>query len=269
MAATTPNGSAISTTFFASSRATTPTVRMGRMNAGFEADVASNGKEAVEMVKAGRYAAVLMDCQMPIMDGYTATRVIREWEGDRLHTPIIALTAHAMVGERDKVLAVGMDDYLSKPLKPHILDNMLERHLGAGVAPPPTAANRSEPAEDELDPDLSRSPKLCSLFITHTPATLKDLDAALAASDAKEARLHAHKLKGSCLALGAGVMASTAAQAQKACEADALDLARELSAELHAQLARVIELLEQELGGIHPASNKGNGSSPPAAEVIA
>ncbi|HEX4462804.1 MAG TPA: response regulator, partial [Polyangia bacterium] len=139
--------------------------------AGFDADVASNGAQAVELAKVGKYAAILMDCQMPVMDGYAATRAIREWEGGGIHTPIIALTAHAMAGERDKVLAAGMDDYLSKPLRPHSLERMLERYVGEEpeVFSPAQGDEEREGPVPELDMTIERSPKLVSLFIARVP----------------------------------------------------------------------------------------------------
>jgi CheY-like chemotaxis protein/HPt (histidine-containing phosphotransfer) domain-containing protein len=227
--------------------------------AGFEADVASNGEEAVAKVKANRYAAVLMDCQMPIMDGYTATRLIREWEGEGRHTPILALTAHALVGERDKVLAAGMDDYLSKPLRPHLLERMLERYAGSAAAtsvPSPEVVSSSA----DLDPEMTRSARLCELFILHAPQTLKELDAALAAGDAAAARASAHKLKGSCLVVGAGLMTESAVAAQRGADAGDLDDARQHARELHERLPRVIALLERERAETQSAAVRANES---------
>jgi len=98
---------------------------------GYRADVAGNGSEALNVLGQVRYDAVLMDCQMPEMDGYEATREIRRGEDDRRHLPIIAMTASAMAGDRERCLAAGMDDYISKPVKLHIVAAVLERWLGA------------------------------------------------------------------------------------------------------------------------------------------
>ena len=97
---------------------------------GYRADTAGNGDEAVKVLRSVAYDAVLMDCQMPEMDGYEATRQIRREETDR--TPIIAMTASAMAGDRERCLAAGMDDYISKPIKLHVVAAVLERWLGPG-----------------------------------------------------------------------------------------------------------------------------------------
>jgi PAS domain S-box-containing protein len=91
--------------------------------------VAHNGREAVEMARAGGYAAIFMDCQMPEVDGYEATRQIRS--NERGHVPIIAMTAHSMPGDRDRCLAAGMDDYVAKPIRDEQLDAALGRWLPA------------------------------------------------------------------------------------------------------------------------------------------
>jgi CheY-like chemotaxis protein len=94
---------------------------------GFRTEVAANGLQALEVLAGNEYAAILMDCQMPEMDGYEATAEIRRLEGSGHHTAIIAMTANAMEGDREKCLAAGMDDYLSKPLSSGALSEALER----------------------------------------------------------------------------------------------------------------------------------------------
>ena len=95
-------------------------------------EVVDNGRQAVELAMAERFDVVFMDCQMPEMDGYEATREIRRREGLRNHAPhvpIVALTAHALQGDREKCLAAGMDDYISKPLNLDQLQAVLARRL--------------------------------------------------------------------------------------------------------------------------------------------
>jgi len=106
------------------------TVRMVE-RLGYRADVAANGAEAVSILKTVQYDAVLMDCQMPEMDGYEATRLIRAAEAPGRRTPIIAMTAAALAGDRERCLAAGMDDYISKPVKLHVVAALLERWIAS------------------------------------------------------------------------------------------------------------------------------------------
>ncbi|HWE62507.1 MAG TPA: response regulator, partial [Chloroflexota bacterium] len=124
---------------------------------GYVVDVVTNGYQAVDAVAAalreqrGAYAAVLMDCQMPEMDGYAATAAIRALDDAARQTPIIAMTANALAGERERCLAAGMDDYLAKPIAPEMLDTMLARWL-------PVAG------DDEMRLDPARLEALRSVF---------------------------------------------------------------------------------------------------------
>jgi CheY-like chemotaxis protein len=105
-------------------------VAMGALRRlGWQADAADNGVVAVELFQKNRYCLIFMDCQMPEMDGYLATKQIRDWEAfhNQPPVPIIALTAHALAGDRERCLAAGMNDYVAKPFGLEELRNALTR----------------------------------------------------------------------------------------------------------------------------------------------
>lgn len=115
---------------------------------GLEIDIAENGQEAVEKMRQGPYSVVLMDCQMPVMDGYTATRTRRQQEAEQglPRLTIIAMTANAMAGDREKCLAAGMDDYMSKPLNRGVLEETLRKWLRTAARPASVSAGTAAPA---------------------------------------------------------------------------------------------------------------------------
>ncbi len=189
---------------------------------GLQSAVAHNGREAVEMASAGGYAAILMDCQMPELDGYEATRRIRAAEGAR-HIPIIALTAHSMPGDRDRCLAAGMDDYLSKPVRAEQLEGAMKRWLpahqpatqtnGAGDQAASGPEDAAEDADQLLDEatisqirdslTLEMRESLMDTFDESLPKCVADILGAARRGDQIELRRAAHLLKGSAATLGA------------------------------------------------------------------
>ena len=107
---------------------------------GYRADVVADGRAAIEAWRSGYYDLILMDCHMPHLDGYQATREIRSQERQRgTRIPIVALTAHAMAGADAECRAAGMDDYLSKPIDHHKLKACLDRHSERATSPQPDA----------------------------------------------------------------------------------------------------------------------------------
>ena len=101
---------------------------------GYRADLVSNGREALDALSRVPYGLVFMDCQMPEMDGFEACREIRNRDLDGTRIPIIAITANAMKGDRERCLAAGMDDYVSKPFKQDDLKNVLEKWIPVAVS---------------------------------------------------------------------------------------------------------------------------------------
>jgi PAS domain S-box-containing protein len=185
---------------------------------GYTVECAESGREALSMLAVRSYRLVFMDCQMPEMDGYAATAAIRSREDGTARLPIVAMTAHAMKGDRERCLAAGMDDYLAKPLRPEALDALLERVLGA-AAPAPLAAPVADPFQALVDEARMRVfrddypeiiDQLIELFVESTPPLLDELRAGAAAGDGEAIRRTAHKLKGSCQNIGAGFMAKLA-----------------------------------------------------------
>ncbi len=134
---------------------------------GYPADCAGNGQEALDILEKKEYDIVLMDCQMPVLDGYGATVVLRKREGADRHTVVIAMTANAMKGDRERCLAAGMDDYLSKPVDMTALGAALERWeksrfsrqegLSQAKEPVEPPGGRS-PAKERVEPTGGRSP---------------------------------------------------------------------------------------------------------------
>ena len=191
---------------------------------GWHVDVADNGRDAVTRAEGGDYDVILMDCQMPGLDGYDATGEIRRREVAGRHTPIIALTAHAMKEDRERCLAAGMDDYVSKPFTAGSL-------VGALMRAVPWAAREGAEAVSEeaqpsghdgagsgvLDPDGVRRLRidfprpeermeLVQQFATHTPELIERLRVAVDSGDSEAARHFAHMIRGGVAMLAAKSM---------------------------------------------------------------
>ena len=253
---------------------------------GASVDTAENGEEAVRAVVHRPYDMVLMDCQMPRMDGYEATQLIRRQEaaglvpraGDSGRLPIVALTASAMAGDREKCLAVGMDDYLGKPFTRRQLLRLLARHL---TSPPveapqareygprpagtgegtPVARSDGAPAdrvstldrrsleiirelETDESPDLLE--RIIDAYLSTAPELLGQLGQATAAEDPEALAKAAHSLKSSSANLGAARLAEMCAQLERDGRARSMNTSPEVLTALEGELERVCTALATE-----------------------
>lgn len=247
---------------------------------GYKADVANNGLEAVEALEARNYDLVFMDVQMPKLDGIEATRRIRARERERqannkeLHpTIIIALTARAMAGDRERCLSSGMDDFLSKPVRAEALEKVLENwgpvtlSSGGGKVAPKTVA--AAPAVAPVSPSMdvaAESPsvdmerlldfsngdprnllELIELYLTQTKARLEKMEQSLKYSDVKETQHLAHSSAGASSTCGMGRIARIFSEIERLCVENKIAAARELYEPLMQEFARIRNFLENYL----------------------
>ena len=194
-------------------------------NIGCEVEIAENGADAVQALEEREFDLILMDCQMPVMDGYEATRMIRSQSPQR-SIPVIALTANAMAGDRELCLESGMDDYLSKPVDQENLKNTIDKWLqktSGGLSNGETLNSNMEGVlamnfdfdENALDaikalqrpgkPDILG--KIVGMYLEKTPSLIEDIETGIAANDAAKVKMAAHTLKSSSAYLGATTLA--------------------------------------------------------------
>jgi two-component system, sensor histidine kinase and response regulator len=232
---------------------------------GYRVDVVGNGREAVEALSRVPYAAVLMDVQMPEMDGYAATAQIRRREGEELRTPVIAMTANAMQGDREKALEAGMDDYVSKPVSAEDLEVVLSRWIAqldaveflseveaddiavsAGTAGPldwSVLVGLRELQEDG-EPDLVS--ELAEIFLNDATGRFAVLREAVEENDGTSVEQATHALKGSSSNMGAQCMSDLCTELQEAGSSGDLTRAPELLDRLEAEFVRVSQALRIE-----------------------
>jgi PAS domain S-box-containing protein len=224
---------------------------------GYLAEVVENGREALAALAKSRYDVVLMDCQMPELDGYEATRDLRAIEkGGTRRTWIIAMTANSLEGDRQKCLDAGMDDYVSKPVKPEHLQAALSRFTGVravaqemletGSAGTIDASIIAGFREMDVDGEESILGKLIDIFIENTPRVLEEARTAVANRMSPQLERAAHSLKGSCSNFGAERMRAACEKLEALARVGDLEHAEELIAQAEKEFEYVRLALEHE-----------------------
>jgi two-component system sensor histidine kinase/response regulator len=231
---------------------------------GYRPEIVENGQEALAALEVGAYDAVLMDCQMPVMDGFEATAAIRRNEaaGKRYagigHLPVIAVTANAMQGDRERCLAAGMDAYLAKPIKLEDVRTTLSRWVvfsSRDVGDPGTARLASSVSERQgiFDPaqmlnniggDQELLNQLIELFLERHTDIMTNIRQALSQSDAITVERTAHTLKGTAANLCAPEVAMAAGQLEAVGRLGTLHEAPTVYAHLEMEMIRLIHALE-------------------------
>lgn len=228
---------------------------------GFEADTATDGEAALSSMESTRYDMVFMDCQMPVLDGYAATRRWRamETESGGRPIPIVAMTANAMAGDRERCLAAGMDDYLSKPVAREQLNACLQRWLPRqALLPGPSTGAPSADAESAASAAQARALpilesgvidelyevagadtiRILQLFLEDAPGIIEGLEAAASNRDSMHLRDLAHTLKSSSANVGAQALANAARRIELAARTGTIERPSVMVALVIAEYAR-------------------------------
>ena len=220
--------------------------------------IAANGQEALDALSVEPFDLVLMDMQMPVMDGIEATLLIRanEKASASRHLPIVAMTANAMQGDRERCLAAGMDGYVSKPVKPDELFAQIAAALGADAAmavaiplpaaPEEKAFNRAEVLE-RLGDDESLFQTLAGMFVSDSANYIHALEQALAAGDAPRLEREAHTVKGLLATFSAEAGTELAQQLEHLARRGSLEGADSLTADLILAVKKFADVLSAEL----------------------
>ncbi|MFT4928289.1 MAG: signal transduction histidine kinase/DNA-binding response OmpR family regulator [Phenylobacterium sp.] len=239
-------------------------------------EVAGNGQIAIDKVKSMTFDAVLMDVQMPVMDGYTAARTIREDDAYQ-DLPIIAMTANAMEGDRERCLAAGMSDHVAKPIDPKALYAALakwitpaerevpDRLLGRAIADeggelpslPPLPGVNTRQGLARIGGNVAAYKKVLNKFIDNQSHAIDEIRTALAAGQRDEAERLAHTVKGVAGNLGAGQLAELAGV-----------LEAKLSHTQTTQLTDIIAAVEQELKMVLAGINENLAAEPAAVDIV-
>jgi len=226
---------------------------------GFTADPVFDGAQAVKACETTAYDLVLMDCEMPEMDGYEATRLIRNAPAGAVNprVPIVAVTASAMPGDRERCLRAGMDDYIAKPIEPDELAQMLAKWLGppgniadagpSGAVSRPTAPDVFDEAGllKRVMGNRQLAERLIKEFLHQIPSQLDTLRKQLVDGDAPAARRQAHTVKGAAANLSAGALRAAALEAERAAQAGQLSKLAETLCSLEQEFARVKDAMER------------------------
>ena len=212
---------------------------------GYRADAVANGREAVEAVQRISYDVVLMDCQMPEMDGYEATAEIRRLDGADRHTVIVAMTANALQGDREKCIGAGMDDYISKPVKSEDLARVLARIFAAShdeeenegrmpneSLPPVDMVRLHEAMGDEVY-------EILEVYLRQTTANLTNLEGAIAEGNAMEVDSIAHNCAGTSANCGITALVEPLRKLERMGREGSLNGATALGLEVSSEFERV------------------------------
>jgi CheY-like chemotaxis protein len=237
---------------------------------GYQVDVASDGQEAVAMTTSRRYDAIIMDCHMPVMDGYTAARAIHAAEGPGRHTPIIALTAAALPEDRARCAAATMDDYLTKPITTEKVDTHLRRWISpdgedaAGRADATGAGGTARRLHDAMSSRLGQfadqalGARILRRALDSLPGKIADLAESLRQRDVPRLASTAHTVKGICQNIGATDLADlcdeVASHARGGRDQEAAQALTRIEAAGREVLAVATRLLGQSGGRAHHAA---------------